>query len=54
MVNQNGIIYIAKPQDTNSTNIAEIIIDNMLRVIQKPEIWIVHAIEDTSSETREL
>jgi hypothetical protein len=52
--NPNGIIYIVKPIETDRTEIAEIIIDNMFRVIKEPEIGIVYELEETSWQLRHL
>ena len=52
--NPNGIIYIINPQEINKTEVGEIIIDNMFRVIKEPEIGIVYALEDTSWRVRDI
>ena len=51
--NPNGIIYIVNPLDNGKCEIDEVLIDNSFKVKKRPEIGIVHALDDSSINTRD-
>lgn len=52
--NNNGTIYIVRSSEINKCEVVYVIIDNMFKVSQIPEIGVVNASEDTLWEVRDV